>query len=60
MSMGQIELGKTGPGSNSNEGVLHILPDLQNWSLTIKCNWCHTQEKSDGEAPVLEREEYIM
>ena len=30
--MGATTLGQSGPGSNSNESVLHV---LQDWSLTI-------------------------
>ena len=28
--------GQSEPGSNGNEGVLHILPKLQDWSLTVR------------------------
>ena len=30
-----LTLQVSGCGSNGNEGVLHILPELQDWSLTI-------------------------
>ena len=36
MQSGATTLGQSGPGSNGNEGVLHISPNLQGWSVAIR------------------------
>ena len=33
-----VGLGQNGPGSNGNEGVFHIPPKLQDWSLLFRCS----------------------
>ena len=39
MLIGTTTLDQNRPGINGKEGLLHIVPDLRNWSLTIKCSF---------------------
>ena len=38
--------GQSGPGSNSNKEMTPNSPDLQNWSLMVRCHWVSCQGTS--------------